>query len=236
MNPVHFIPILTTCFSLFFLFEIGKHYLNKTNAWYLLWWCIGVLTFGVGTFTESYHAIFGYNETNTRFWYVSGALLGGFPLAQGTVYLLLSRRRANLLSIIFSTLIVFAGICVFLSPVGEIDPSTQKLTGKIFSWTWVRKFSPFVNIYSLIFLVGGAIYSARLYKQSQKNEKRWLGNIFIAAGGLLPGIGGTFTRYGYVEVLFVTELIGLVFIYSGYRLMRGDTHLSVHENQNLLQN
>ena len=36
--------------------------------------------------------------------------------------------------------------------------------------------------------------------------------------GLLPGIGGTFTRFGHVEVLYVTELAGLLLIYLGYRL------------------
>ena len=33
-----------------------------------------------------------------------------------------------------------------------------------------------------------------------------------------PGIGGTFTRFGHVEVLYVTELIGLLVIWVGYRL------------------
>jgi len=44
-----------------------------------------------------------------------------------------------------------------------------------------------------------------------------LGNTFIALGGLLPGIGGGFTRFGHVEVLYVTELIGLLLILAGYR-------------------
>ncbi|NND15017.1 MAG: hypothetical protein HKN89_01685, partial [Eudoraea sp.] len=46
------------------------------------------------------------------------------------------------------------------------------------------------------------------------------GNIWIAIGALLPGIGGSFTRFGYVEVLFITELIGLVCIYVGYRMIK----------------
>jgi len=41
----------------------------------------------VGTFMEGWTAIFGWNETIFRSWYISGALLGGAPLAQGTVYL-----------------------------------------------------------------------------------------------------------------------------------------------------
>jgi hypothetical protein len=48
---------------------------------------------------------------------------------------------------------------------------------------------------------------------------------------LLPGIGGTFTRFGYVEVLYITELIGLTFIYFGYDMMRKDQSASLHANQ-----
>ena len=53
---------------------------------------LGVVTFGLGTLSESLHALIGYNEFNLRFWYIIGALLGGFPLAQGTVYLLFSKK------------------------------------------------------------------------------------------------------------------------------------------------
>ena len=50
------------------------------------------------------------------------------------------------------------------------------------------------------------------------------GNVFISIWVLLPGIGGTFTRMGYVNVLFVTELIGLILIYVGYRIIKMDKH------------
>ena len=77
-------------------------------------------------------------------------------------------------------------------------------------------------ILGLIFLVGGAIYSAIKYYKLGQREAPFKGNIFIAIGGLLPGIGGTFTRMGYVEVLFITELIGLILIYVGYRIIKTD--------------
>ena len=38
-----------------------------------------------------------------------------------------------------------------------------------------------------------------------------------SGGGHRPGIGGTFTRFGYTEVLYVTELVGLILIWIGYR-------------------
>jgi hypothetical protein len=44
-----------------------------------------------------------------------------------------------------------------------------------------------------------------------------LGNTLIAAGAILPGIGGAATRFGHTEVLYVTELLGLSLIWLGYR-------------------
>jgi hypothetical protein len=55
-----------------------------------------VLTFGAGTLTESINAIFGWTEWNTKVWYIVGALLGGYPPAQGTIYLLMKKRFADI--------------------------------------------------------------------------------------------------------------------------------------------
>ncbi len=222
-NFVDYIPIITTVFSIFFAKEIITHY-KKRKTKYLLWWAIGVVTFGLGTLAESYHALFGWNIYNLKYWYIVGALLGGFPLAQGSVYLLMDKRFANITTIIFVGLILIASYYVIQTPISIPENYDYKLTGAIFEWEWVRLFSPIINIYSFVFLVGGALYSAVKYYGMNAKKVYFKGNIYIALGGLLPGIGGTFTRMGYVEVLFVTELIGLIFIYIGYRIIKTENY------------
>lgn len=220
---IEFVPVFTTLFSIYFVREIYNHYRIRRTK-YLLWWTIGVLTFGLGTLAESINAIFGWSELNLRYWYIVGALLGGFPLAQGSVYLLMKRKFADITTYLFVSLIIIASVFVILTPISIPDNFNYKLTGSVFSWKWVRYFSPLINTYSFIFLVGGAIYSAVKYYRQVNKEARFKGNVFIAIGGLLPGIGGSFTRMGYVNVLFVTELIGLVLIYTGYRIIKLDKH------------
>ena len=220
-NIVEYIPIITSLFSIFFANEIYRHYRNKRTT-YLLWWTIGVVTFGLGTFAESINILFGWSAFNVKYWYIVGALLGGFPLAQGSVYLLMHRKFANTTSVIFITLIVTAAIAVILTPLRIPAGFNYKLTGAVFAWKWVRFFSPFINTYSFIFLVGGAVYSAVKYFRRKDKGARFKGNVYISIGSLLPGIGGTFTRMGYVNVLFVTELIGLALIYIGYRIIKAD--------------
>jgi len=224
-DPIEYIPIITSIFSIYFVREMFYHYRQRKTT-YLLWWTIGVLTFGFGTLSESLNVLFGWNQPNLRFWYIVGALLGGFPLAQGSVYLLMGKKFANITSIFFVSLILIASFSVIMTPISIPAGFQYKLTGAVFTWKWVRYFSPLINTYSFLFLVGGAIYSAIKYYRQVDKEARFKGNVFIAIGGLLPGIGGTFTRMGYVNVLFVTELIGLVLIYIGYKIIKTDKHQS----------
>jgi hypothetical protein len=228
---VSYIPVLTTTFSVFFLSRIVPHYLAKRRSTYLLWWALGVLTFGMGTLTESINAIFGWSEWNTKIWYIVGALLGGYPLAQGSIHLLMKKRFADISAVVCSAVILVAAICVLSSPIEIPEGFDHRLTGRVFAWQWVRGFSPLLNLYAFVFLFGGAVYSAVQYFAKDRGRARFLGNILIAIGALLPGIGGSFTRFGYVEVLYITELIGLTFIYFGYDMMRKDHAASLHANQ-----
>src|ERR1700745_3020920 len=127
---ISYIPVLTTLFSVFFLSRIVPHYLAKKSP-YLLWWTLGVATFGAGTLTESINAIFGWSEWNTKIWYIVGALLGGYPLAQGTIYLLMKKRFATASAIVCTVVIVVAAICVLLSPIEIPEGFDQRLTGGV---------------------------------------------------------------------------------------------------------
>src|SRR5262249_40693578 len=140
-DMVSYIPVLTTLLSVFFLCRIVPHYLAKRSP-YLLWWTLGVLTFGLGTITESVNAIFGWSEWNTKIWYIVGALLGGYPLAQGTIYLLMNRRFADISAVVCSVGILLASVGVLASPIEIPANFDQRLTGSVLAWKWVRLFFP----------------------------------------------------------------------------------------------
>jgi hypothetical protein len=220
MSPalVHYIPIVTTILAIPFAAEIFRRYREHPERLHLLWWAAGIATYGVGTFTEAATTLIGWNEPTFRAWYISGALLGGAPLAQGTVYLLLARRTAHVLTVILVTFITIASVAVLMSPIDYTQVEAHRLTGRVLEWQWVRAFSPFVNMYAVIFLIGGAILSALRYSGNPATRHRVIANVLIAVGAILPGIGGTATRMGYTEVLYVTELAGLLLIWMGYRM------------------
>lgn len=192
---------------------------------------IGIAFYGVGTMTEALTTIFGWNEPVFRAWYVAGALLGAGPLAQGTVYLLLKKRTADRLAVAMVTYIAVASAFVLATPLVPELVESHRLSGEVMTWQWVRLFSPLVNLYAVVFLIGGAIWSAVRYRRQGGTGARVKGNVLIAVGAILPGIGGSFARAGVVEVLYVTELIGLLLIWAGYHVMASDRGKSIHAAQ-----
>lgn len=213
---VHYIPIITTCLTIVFAPIVFKRWQKRKPAPHLFWWALGIAMYGVGTLTESVTTLFGWNEVVFRSWYISGALLGGAPLAQGTVYLMFERTTANRMTAVLAAFILVAATAVILSPIDASLVETHRLTGAVMEWRWARLFSPFVNIYAAIFLIGGAALSAWRYRGDPALRHRFIGNCWIAFGALLPGIGGTATRMGHTEVLYVMELIGIILIWLGY--------------------
>jgi hypothetical protein len=214
---VHFIPLATSVFAAWFGYTLLRRWAERKSGPHLLWWGMGALFYAAGTVTESLTTLFGWQEAVFRAWYISGALLGGAPLAQGTVYLLLRRRTANRLTVALLSAVAVAATFVLLTPVDLSLVEPYRLSGRVMEWTWVRAFSPFINLYAAAFLIGGAILSAVRYRRRSETRHRYIGNVFIAVGALLPGIGGSFTRFGFVEVLYVTEFVGIILIYVGYR-------------------
>jgi hypothetical protein len=215
-GPVHYLPIATTVVAFSFASVVFRRYRERSGR-HLLWWSIGITLYGIGTLTEASVTLFGWRESFFRAWYVAGALLGAAPLAQGTVYLLLPRRTADRLAVALLSYVAIAATFVLLTPIDTTVVEPHRLSGAVMKWQWVRLFSPIINLYAFVFLVGGAIYSALRFRGQPFLRHRAVGNGFIAVGALLPGIGGTATRMGHVEVLYVTELIGIALIWIGYR-------------------
>jgi hypothetical protein len=162
--------------------------------------------------------LFGNTIFLNKTWYIAGAILGGFPLAQGSVYLLFSRRFANITSAITLPFLAIASLFVIISPVMPELLEPHRPSGAILAWSWVRLMTPVINLYAAFFLIGGAAISSWRYFHKQGYAHRALGNAFIAVGALLPGIGGAMAKGGIVEALYIGEFIGIILIWIGYSL------------------
>lgn len=213
---IHYIPIASTVLSAIFCGVLIRRRLAKGKGAHLVWWAIGVAAYGLGTGLEATITLLGNSGLLTKCWFVAGAFLGGYPLAQGTVYLLLKRRTANILSGLTVPFIVIMSILVFLSPINAEALEPHKPGGAALGWQWIRNFTPLINTYAVIFLIGGAILSAVRFARKTATRDRAIGNAFIAIGAILPGIGGGMAKAGMVEGLYIGEFVGIILIWIGY--------------------
>jgi hypothetical protein len=83
--------------------------------------------------------------------------------------------------------------------------------------TSVRLTTPFFNIYGLLTLVGGAIYSAYLFWRKRVMPNRVIANVLIAGGALSIGFASTLTRLGYGQFLYLGELLAAILMFIGFR-------------------
>lgn len=215
---VHYLPIATTLLSALFLRALLARWRERGGK-HLAWWAFGVFTYGVGTALESTITLFGNSAHLTQAWYIAGAVWGGYPLAQGSVWLLAKPRTARILTAITLSYALVLSALVLLSPLNASEVEAAKPSGAVIGWQWVRLWSPLLNGYAAIFLIGGAALSAVRYfrLRAPGMRERAVGNTLIAIGALLPGIGGGMAKAGIVEALYLGELVGLVLIWLGYR-------------------
>lgn len=199
---------------------------------YLLLWGIGLIMYGIGGFCEAFFGAFGWNGLIFRLWYLFGAILVAAWLGQGTMYLILKRRAAHILMAILVVASIYGTIRVILA---DLDPSLltssirtgSELSGHAIVGPGVRILTPFFNIYGTVALIGGALWSAFVFFRKRILLHRTLGNVLIAVGAILPAFGGTFSRMGVANALYIGELLGVILIFLGYlratHPMKGDT-------------
>jgi hypothetical protein len=217
VEPVHYLPIATTILSVAFVAALLSRASKRKWPPHLVWWAVGVFFYGVGTAVESTITLSGNTETLNRVWYWAGAILGAYPLGTGSVYLLLSRRLANILTAITLPVVVVTSVLVFLAPMRlELLEAHRPMGRGIFEWEWLPWLTPIINLYAAAFLIGGAVWSSVRFLVWRYWPARALGTGLIAVGAILPGIGGAMTKMGMVEALYVGEFAGLVLIVIGY--------------------
>jgi hypothetical protein len=73
-----------------------------------------------------------------------------------------------------------------------------------------------INGLGTVVIVGGALYSAWRFWRLGIQRHRMIGCLLIAFGTLTVAAGGTLTRFGHHEYLYIAMAIGVAIIFAGY--------------------
>ena len=202
---------------------LQRYYLRRRLTF--LFWGIGLAMFGIGSLSEAILAN-RWNQWVFFAWYLFGAILTAAWIGQGTVYLLVKKKRADVLTVIL-VLASLAATAMLLGTMADLDASTytnslpiseqyREMMPPINDGGLVRLTTPFFNIYGLITLVGGAIYSSYLFWRKRVLPNRVIGNILIAVGALAIASAGILTRFGYGQFLYLGELLAATLMFAGF--------------------
>jgi len=191
---------------------------------YNLAWGIGLLFYCLGTLSQVILAL-TWSPFFFRVWYWTGALAVAPWLGQGTVYLLVRRGSvAKYINMAVLLISIMTFLWMFITPLDGSHwypgADMTQIYGDVMgpSRGSVRSFSPLMNVWGTIALVGGAIWSAWLFRRKEIMRNRVIGNWLIAAGGLLPAFGGALIRLGNPAFKYTGEMLGAILIFAGFYL------------------
>lgn len=218
------LPFLAAAVMLVFtLYVLQRYFTRRKN--HFLFWGVGLAMFAVASFSEAFLAI-GWNRWVFFAWYFFGAILTAAWIGHGTVYLLVRKRRAHIVTAILVTASIIAGIMLLrtmplldesvFSTEMPISESYREIMPAISDGGYVRLTTPFFNVYGLITLVGGALWSTYLFWRKRVLPNRVVGNVLIAVGALTIASASTLTRLGFGSVLYLGELLAAVLMFSGF--------------------
>jgi hypothetical protein len=219
-----YLPLLSTIISFIFAASVLSRWRYK-HPNHLLLWGIGLIFYGLGTLSEVILSI-NFSLWVLKLWYLTGAMLTAAWLGQGTVYLLVRRKKIAhglmILLVATSLLALFMIVSAPLAPSAPLynsaAPASEQYKDILVRNSPTIILTILLNIYGTITLVGGALYSAYLFWRKSILVQRMWGNIFIAAGALLPATGGSYLMAGLADWLYLSELLGVILMYIGFRL------------------
>lgn len=221
---MHILPVFSTLVTFGFAASVLARWRFKKPP-HLLLWGLGLVFYGLGTLSEAILGFFGSLPV-LKLWYLSGAMLTAAWLGQGTVYLLVRRRRiANALMVILGLaslaslyLIVTAGAATNAPSYNPSLPASIQYKSILERGPAIVILTIILNLYGTVTLVGGAIYSAYLFWRKRVLANRMLGNLLIAGGALMPAMAGSMVKAGIIDWLYLSEFIGVVLMYGGFLL------------------
>lgn len=178
-------------------------------------WVVAFAVFAIAAGTEVAGSLTGWTPTLARVYYLTGAVLVVAYLALGELYLLAGRRIARFAP--GATLLVTAVAAAVVFGAG-VDSSRLAHDGweAIARGPALKALAISLNAAGTLVVIGGALYSAWRFRRLGTHRHRMIGCVLIAAGTLVAASGGTLTRLGHREYLYVGIAAGVAIIFAGY--------------------
>ena len=177
-------------------------------------WAIAFLMFALAAGADAAGRSIEWTPWLARLYYATGPALVVMFLAIGELYLLFPRAMARF-GVGATVLLSAFWVAMVLS--APIDESRLAADG----WEAIERSTLMVVITVLInsigttIIVGGTLYSVWRFWRQRIMRNRMIGCSLIALGTIAVGAGGTLTRLGHYEYLYIAMSVGAALIFAG---------------------
>ncbi len=170
----------------------------------------------------------GWTEWLARLYYATGPALVVAFLAIGELYLLFPHRMgrfapgaAVLLTAVWGTLVL--GAPIDQARLAEEGWEAIDRSGAL------KAMSLTINIVGTLIIVGGLLWSIWRFSRTGAFRNRMIGCSLIVAGTIAVAMGGTLTRLGHYEYLYIAMSAGIALIFGGVLWTRRPDRPAVKE-------
>jgi hypothetical protein len=186
-------------------------------------WSVAFAMFAIAAGAEVVGSVAGWSAWLARVYYVLGPTLVVGYLALGELYLLMRRSWADRVAGVLVGLTALAVALVWRAPIeGDLKQDGWQALER---GPGLVAVAVGINALGTLILLGGLLYSAWRFKRHGVMRNRMLGCLLIAGGTLAVASGGTLTRLGSQQYLYIAMALGTALIFVGYlRARQPDVH------------
>jgi hypothetical protein len=207
-------PVAAAIVALLFALILAASWRRRPAGQKALW-AAGFALFGLAAVCEAAAQRVGWNPGLFRAYYLTGGVLTVAYLGAGSAWLLLPKRRREIMVGALALATVAAAATILLAPVDATavaltptgrPPGNGVLGGHAFLWAVA------LNTLGAVFLIGGPLYS--IVRRRNVRASAW-----VAAGALIVGLATGLSRAGDYSFVYLGELVGIALMFAGFRLI-----------------
>lgn len=206
-------PVISAVLAAVCAFIIGRDQLRRPRPDKLAW-SFAFLLFAVAAGSDAVGRELGWSVPLARVYYSTGPALVVAFLAVGELYLLFPRRLGRFAP---GAVILLAATWITLVLSAPIDHARLSSEG----WEAIQRdgllvtLAIVINVVGTSIIVGGLLWSVWRFRRTRTHRNRMVGCLLIVAGTLAVAAGGTLTRFGHYEYLYIAMSTGIALIFAG---------------------
>lgn len=211
-------PVITAVLALSCALVIGTDMVRRPRPDKQAWF-IAFLLFAVAAGVDAYGRELGWSAPLARLYYATGPALVVAFLAVGELYLLAPRKMGRFAP---GAMILLTASWISLVLGAPIDQARLASDG----WEAIQRDGTLrlmaisINSIGTTIIVAGLIWSVWRFARTGTHRPRMVGCMLIVAGTIAVATGGTLTRLGNYEYLYIAMSLGIALMFGGVLVTR----------------